>query len=268
MIPAVHIQGDEAKFTIIYSHGNAEDVGLSLPYLDHLSRCCNCDVLAYEYCGYSIAEGESSEKNCYECIDAAYLYLVNGHGSLEGDFENASREKRSRPWGRKLTIVDPSRIVLFGRSLGTGPTIDLAARLLSENDGMKPSIAGVILQSPLESAGRCVLSELASNVLYHFDLFRSYEKIEKLAPVPVFLIHGIDDKIVPYSSGRALYVSLTKERTRRRLLQIDSTTRSNNDAVSSVVYPPRWIPGVGHNDMPEFECMSDVTKFLIFLEGR
>ena len=132
-IPAVHIRSDERRFTLIYSHGNAEDVGLSLPYLDRLSRCCNCNVLAYEYCGYSIAEGEPSEKNCYECIDAAYRYLTS-----------ASRNQTN-----ESVVVDPSRVVLFGRSLGTGPTVDLAARLLSKNDGNDRSLAGVILQSPL-----------------------------------------------------------------------------------------------------------------------
>ena len=30
-IPAIHIRRPSAKFTVIYSHGNAEDVGLSLP---------------------------------------------------------------------------------------------------------------------------------------------------------------------------------------------------------------------------------------------
>ena len=139
-IPAVHIQNDERKFTIIYSHGNAEDVGLSLPHLDHLSQCCDCNVLAYEYCGYSIAEGEPSEKNCYECIDAAYRYLAEGRQSFHGD-ENGTLRLRS-------PAVDPSRIVLYGRSLGTGPTVDLAARLLSENDCR---FAAVILQSPLVS---------------------------------------------------------------------------------------------------------------------
>jgi len=142
-IPAVYIQSDERKFTLIYSHGNAEDVGLSLPYLDRLSRCCDCNVLAYEYCGYSIAEGEPSEKNCYECIDAAYRYLTEGRKRFEEDKDSAP------PSNRSTSVVDPTRIVLFGRSLGTGPTVDLAARLLSKDIGKGPRLAGVILQSPL-----------------------------------------------------------------------------------------------------------------------
>jgi len=148
-IPAVHIRSDERNFTLIYSHGNAEDVGLSLPYLDHLSRCCNCNVLAYEYCGYSIAEGEPSEKNCYECIDAAYRYLTEGRMDVEDKKKNTLRWEENRSSKIESFVVDPSRVVLFGRSLGTGPTVDLAARLLSKNDGSDHRLAGVILQSPL-----------------------------------------------------------------------------------------------------------------------
>jgi fermentation-respiration switch protein FrsA (DUF1100 family) len=119
-----------------------------------------------------------------------------------------------------------------------------------------------------ESAGRCVLGNMASYALYRFDLFRSYEKIEKLAPIPVFVMHGIDDEVVPCSSGLALYVSLMKERTRLRLLKKELTRTGVNEGKTPVTYPPKWIPGVGHNDMPEFECMNDVTKFLHFLEER
>mmetsp|Transcript_10821 Transcript_10821/g.31491 ORF Transcript_10821/g.31491 Transcript_10821/m.31491 type:complete len:317 (-) Transcript_10821:972-1922(-) len=268
-IPAVHIRrtGND-RFTIIYSHGNAEDVGLSLPYLDHLSQCCNCNVLAYEYCGYSISDGEASEKNCYECIDAAYRYLVEGRGAaLKGNDAGGSKIKNARASEQEFTSVDPSRIVLFGRSLGTGPTVDLAARLLSKT-GESSCIAGVVLQSPLESAGRCVVSEVVSTMLYHFDLFRNYEKIEKLAPVPVFIMHGLNDKVVPCASGKALYASLTKERNRRQALEEEITIKNGTGGKPSMEYSPKWIPYVGHNDMPEVDCMNDVTKFLHFLELR
>jgi hypothetical protein len=50
-IPAVHIRHPSAKFTIIYSHGNAEDVGISLYYLDIVSHVLKSSVIAYEYPG-------------------------------------------------------------------------------------------------------------------------------------------------------------------------------------------------------------------------
>ena len=62
-IPAVHIRNPGTKFTIIYSHGNAEDVGISLYYLDVLSHVLKASVIAYEYPGYSISEGKPSEEN-------------------------------------------------------------------------------------------------------------------------------------------------------------------------------------------------------------
>lgn len=40
------------EYVILYSHGNAEDVGLALPYLEELARITDCSVFAYEYEGY------------------------------------------------------------------------------------------------------------------------------------------------------------------------------------------------------------------------
>ena len=81
---AVHIvnrrRADSRPLTILYSHANAEDLGLSLPFADVLSRFCGCDVLAYEYLGYSISSGEPSEAGCLECVDAALAYLLDDCG--------------------------------------------------------------------------------------------------------------------------------------------------------------------------------------------
>jgi pimeloyl-ACP methyl ester carboxylesterase len=153
-----------------------------------------------------------------------------------------------------------------------GPTIDLAAKLCTLNI----SLAGVVLQSPLESAGRCVLGETPSFVLYYLDIFRSYEKIAKLAHIPVFILHGLQDQVVPVSNGQALYQSLIKA---QKSYQPNDNKNNNDDKnnnakknqrqhYTSVAYPPLWIPDVGHNDMPEFDCMKNISNFLEFLRKR
>jgi hypothetical protein len=81
--------------------------------LDYFKDFADCNVLAYEYCGYSISDGEPTEQNCYECIQAAYDYLTTGNPGHE---ENSNNNNVQRP----RQTVDPSKIVLFGRSLGTG----------------------------------------------------------------------------------------------------------------------------------------------------
>jgi hypothetical protein len=157
-----------------------------------------------------------------------------------------------------------------------GPTIDLAAKLCTQ----KIFLAGVVLQSPLESAGRCVLGETASFLLYYLDIFRSYEKIAHLAPVPVSIMHGLQDQVVPVANGQALYQSLTKA---QKAYQQDNDYSNNNLTINrcsstrssrsdnhytSVAYPPMWISDVGHNDMPEYDCMQNISNFLDFLRKR
>ena len=215
-IPAISIKGSPtARYTIIYSHGNAEDVGLSVYYLDRLAAMCDCNVFAYEYPGYSISDGEPSEENCYEAIQAAFEYVTN------------------------QLHIPPSQIVLFGRSLGSGPTVDMASQPEATN------LAGVILQSPLESGIRAVIGQCSSYGLYPLDIFRNYSKVH-LITCPVFIMHGTADRVVPCDNGRALYATL-----QQRDCHID--------------YPPRWINGRGHNNMPERECLYECRQFLSFL---
>ena len=106
-IPAVLVRNraDRApdareRWAIIYSHMNASDLARNVPYLERLSEATGVDVFGYEYFGYSVAPGQPSEAGCARCIDAAYAHLV--------------RERRYRP----------ERVVLFGRSIGSVPTVD------------------------------------------------------------------------------------------------------------------------------------------------
>jgi len=217
-IPAVDIRRPDSEFTILYSHGNAEDVGLSLQILDAMSACCGCSVFAYEYPGYSVSDGEPSETNCYEAADAAYRFLTV--------------EAR----------IDPSRVVVFGRSLGTGPAVDLCSRI--------PDIGGCILQSPLESAIRCAVGNFASYALYPVDIFRSHQKIGSVA-CPVLIMHGEIDRVVPIGNGRALYAQL-----------------QGRPCHQEMAYDPVWMQSRGHNDMPQDLCLGHCKKFLQFLHDR
>src|SRR5215467_8165428 len=76
-------------------------------------------VFAFDYEGYGTSEGKPSEKAAYQDEAAAYDYLAVNLGT------------------------PPDRIVIFGRSVGTGPATYIAAR--------RPA-AGLILRSPFVSA--------------------------------------------------------------------------------------------------------------------
>lgn len=70
----------------------------------------------------------------------------------------------------------------YGRSLGSGPTCQLAEELAK--DGVK--LGGVMLQSPLASAFR-----VAFNFRFTLlgDLFPNIDRVKNIA-CPVFIIHG------------------------------------------------------------------------------
>ncbi|XP_035207014.1 alpha/beta hydrolase domain-containing protein 17C-like [Stegodyphus dumicola] len=110
---------EKAPFTIIYSHGNAVDVGLILSACINLSLCVKCDVVTYDYSGYGQSKGKPSETNLNADIRAALDYTLNIH---EPNLE---------------------KIILYGQSLGTVPTLNLASQV---------SCAGVILHAPMTSA--------------------------------------------------------------------------------------------------------------------
>jgi fermentation-respiration switch protein FrsA (DUF1100 family) len=165
-IAAIYLANPDSTYTLLLSHGNAEDLGSVLPLLPGLANL-GFSVFAYDYRGYGLSEGSPSERHVYADIDAAYDYLT-----------------------RKLAVA-PDTIVAYGRSLGAGASVDLAAR--------RP-VGGVILESPFLTAFR-VMTKVP---LFPFDKFRNVDKIGRMR-CPLLILHGEADEIVPFWHGRELF---------------------------------------------------------------
>ncbi len=166
LISAVYLSNPNAEFTILYNHGNAEDIGYILDFLEEYSDK-GFSVLAYDYEGYGTSEGNPSEKNTYRDSDAVYGYLV---GQLK---------------------VSPEKIIIQGRSVGGGPATYLASR---------ESVAGLILESSFTTAF-CVVTRIP---LLPFDKFKNVDRIKNVR-CPVLVIHGKSDRIVPFRNGEKLF---------------------------------------------------------------
>jgi hypothetical protein len=74
-ITALYLPNPKAKYTILYSHGNAEDLG-DIRIVLELLRQMGFAVFSYDYPGYGISTGKPSEQGAYQAIDAAYDYLT------------------------------------------------------------------------------------------------------------------------------------------------------------------------------------------------
>ena len=165
-ISAVYLNNPGAKFTLLVSHGNAEDLGDDRAWLEDLQRA-GFSVLAYDYEGYGTSEGKPGEQAAYDDEDAAFEYLTS------------------------VLHTAPGQIVIFGKSVGSGPAVHLAAR--------RP-VAGLILQSPFVSAFR-VLTRVS---LLPFDSFPNYKDIRQVRS-PVLIVHGDSDNVIAPWHGRKLF---------------------------------------------------------------
>lgn len=187
-LAVLHLPHPGARVTVIHSHGNAEDLGHLVRLLEMLRDSAGVSVLAYDYRGYGLSAGGP-------------VTAVTATRDLEAVYRHATREMG----------IAPGRIVLHGRSVGTGPTLELAAR---------EPVGGVIVESGFVSAFR-VMTRVP---LLPFDRFPNLRHVRRVE-APVLVIHGTEDEVIPFSHGRRLHEAARG--TTRRL----------------------WVEGAGHNDL-------------------
>jgi pimeloyl-ACP methyl ester carboxylesterase len=165
-VAAIHLKAQPNAPTIIYSHGNAEDIGCGNMEVFKALNQRGFGVIAYDYPGYGLTPGTSSEKSTQQAIQSTWDYAINSG-------------------------IPASSIIILGRSIGSGPSVWLATHT-------KP--AGLILISPLKSA-YCVAF---GRPIFPGDRFPNYKRIND-TDAPLLVIHGELDDIIPYSHGQELY---------------------------------------------------------------
>ncbi|XP_028782901.1 alpha/beta hydrolase domain-containing protein 17B-like [Neltuma alba] len=202
-IVAMYIKNSSASLTMLYSHGNAADLGQMYELFSELSIHLRVNLMGYDYSGYGQSSGKPSEQNTYADIEAAYKCLLDKYGAKEED------------------------IILYGQSVGSGPTTDLATRL--------SNLRAVILHSPILSGLRVMYPVKRT---YWFDIYKNIDKIPSVN-CPVLVIHGTADDVVDCSHGKQLW-----ERCKEK-------------------YEPLWIKGGNHCDLELYpEYIKHLKKFI------
>ena len=166
LVSSRYLTNASSRYTILYSHGNAEDIG-DIEGVLRQFHARGFSILAYDYSGYGTSQGRPSEASSYTNIFAVYEYL------------------------RQELRIPAGQILVFGRSLGGGPSTELAGR---------QAVGGLILESAFTSASR-VMTRIK---IFPFDKF---DNLKKLAFVscPVLVVHGKRDEVIPFWHGEKLY---------------------------------------------------------------
>ncbi len=191
MVNALHFKLDTAKGAVLFFHGNSGNVG----------RCAHqrngvlergWEFFMADYRGYGKSTGDITQAGMDADVEAAWLEL------------------------RKRYPAD--RIVIFGQSMGSG----FATRLASRH-----TPRALILEAPYTSLADVGASQYPWLPVHWLMKYPS-EALPAMQSVqcPVFIIHGTDDRVIPYSQGEAM----AKAANKGNLFT---------------------CPGAGHNGLPE-----------------
>ncbi|XP_010687734.2 uncharacterized protein LOC104901811 [Beta vulgaris subsp. vulgaris] len=196
-----------ARFTLLYSHGNAADLGQMQELFIELRAHLRINIMSYDYSGYGASTGKPTEHNTYYDIEAVYHCLKREYN------------------------IKQEELILYGQSVGSGPTLHLASRMTR--------LRGVVLHSAILSGIRVLYPV---KVTLWFDIFKNIDKIRHVT-CPVLVIHGTNDEIVDLSHGKRLW-ELSKDK-----------------------YEPLWVKGGGHCNLETYpEYIKHLRKFINSME--
>jgi len=197
---AVFVTPPEGKseVTIIHSHGNGSDLGVMVPWYLDLASNLGVNLIGYDYTGYGLSGqyGTASEEATYDDIEAVWIYATEEIGVNQRD------------------------TILYGQSMGTGPTTRLAARLTRERE----DFAGIVLHAPLASALR-VVTRVQKTAW--FDMYPNIDVITDVCS-NIFILHGSEDDVIDKSHGQAIAHNASHY-TRSRVVHWFPEEASHND---------------------------------------
>lgn len=190
-IHALYIKAKRPKGLILYFHGNTGNMQRWATVAEELTTYDH-DVLVVDYRGFGKSRGRRNQAILYSDAQQIYDYAIGR-------------------WPEKDVVV-------YGRSLGTG----LAVKVAADN-----SPAKLVLETPYYN--------MIGVAFHHFPflpvrwLLRFPFRSDKFIPevrCPIIIFHGTRDRIVPYSSGLRLY-ELIAEDVRHDMVTIPRGRHSN-----------------------------------------
>lgn len=175
----------QAKGTVLFFHGNAENISTHIGNVYWLPAQ-NYNVFLPDYRGYGNSEGVPTLEGVQDDINSAMKYLLQ----------------------RK--DVDTERIVILAQSLGGALAIYNVA-----HSPYRAKIKALISESAFSDYRNLTREKLASFWLswplqwpLSFLIDNDYsplEAVSHISPIPLLIIHGDKDNVVPLAHGKILF---------------------------------------------------------------
>jgi fermentation-respiration switch protein FrsA (DUF1100 family) len=179
VLRAWRIPAPGAHGQIIYFHGNGGNLSIWAPILAGLGRR-GFAVFAFDYRGYGLSTGHPSERGLYRDVEAIVAHAAAG-------------AERGAP------------LIYWGRSLGA--TMAAYAATVHRPDG-------IIVEAGFPDVRALVRSSPPLALLSVFSSYR-FPTTEYLnrTRVPVLVMHGDRDSVIPFELGRTLFERVAGQKT-------------------------------------------------------
>jgi len=174
-----YIPAQKPGATLIFCHGNAGNISNRLDKAKVLHDLGQ-NVFLFDYRGYGRSKGSPSEAGVYRDAMAVYEYLT------------AKRK------------VSKSDIILYGESIGGAVAIEIARRV---------PVRALITEETFSSAKD--MAKTAFPFIPYFLFSSRFDSLSKIKGItcPKLIIHSVDDEIVPFRQGEALFAAAPRPKT-------------------------------------------------------
>ncbi len=202
------IPGDPSAPLVLFFHGNAANISHRVPNLEYLHQL-GLNLFIFDYRGFGKSEGVPlREEDLYQDARGALRWLQNNS------------------W-------KPEQLIYFGRSMGATVALQMA---------LERPPGGVVLECSFTSLPDIAIrtNPLSFGLMGRWlikDRFDNEKKIPSLQ-VPLLLLHGREDKIVPYTMSEKLF-SLAREPKTFQL--IEGAGHSDCYLVGGELYRNAWV---------------------------
>lgn len=203
-----------AKGTVVFSHGNAGSIGHHLGFVMWLVEG-GYNVMMYDYRGFGKSGGELDRRGMIDDVKAAFAYV-----SKRGD-------------------IDPDRLVSFGHSLGGAKSITALAE--TPVKGLRAVVIDGTFAS-YQAMARLVAGQLGVDLVT--DEWSPVGFVEKLPPVPLLVIHGSRDEVVPFAQGFSLFEKAHEPKT---LFEVKEGTHGGSLVRDNGAYRTRMLAWLDEN---------------------
>ena len=173
----------QAKGTIVFSHGNAGSLGHHLGFVMWLAEA-GYNVMMYDYRGFGKSGGTVDRRGMIDDVKAAFSHVM----------------------ARK--DIDPKRVISYGHSLGGAQSITALAE--SPVEGLRAIVIDGAFAS-YQTMARIIAGQLGASLVT--DELSPREFVKNLPAVPLLVVHGKQDEVVPFSQGLQLYQAANQPKT-------------------------------------------------------